>query len=187
MTDRCEERKDQSKEGVETEEGERKKDRGEKGSGRGREAAEGEAHGQVAIGEEEEDRQSQIVASRDVGQRNKGCRERQNQQRERQRDREIESKRIWSDKKDKTNAGKGSREKPEKRSENPSLSLSPRVSHGRSAASFCRILSPLHSLTRANVVVESKSPSPPRSELANTLSLTLPIRCYTDGRPIGFV
>lgn len=56
MTDRCKERKDQSEGRVEAEEGERK-DGGEKESGRGKEMVEGQSHCQVAIGEEEEDRQ----------------------------------------------------------------------------------------------------------------------------------
>lgn len=58
-----------------------------------------------------------------------------------------------------------SKEKPEKKEENLSVSLFPKVGHWQSAPSFCRILSPLYSLSRASVVVESKSPSSSPSEL----------------------
>lgn len=145
MADRCTERKDQSKDGGETQGRQRrvvlKKRVGEeKRDGGGRSSL---------SGSHQWGRGGHTVATVDVGQRNKDCRERQDQYQVGQRDRE---KWVRSEKKGKRNARKGRRQKSEKRSQNPSPSLSPTVGHWRSALPSCRILSLLHSLTRACVL-----------------------------------
>lgn len=112
-------------------------------------------------------------------------RQRHNQRQERLRERE---KWVQSGKKSKTNAEMWSRVKPEKRSENPSLSLSLRVGHWQSATCSCRILSLPSIVSLEPMLLWSLKapPLPTRNPLTRSLSLTLPICCYVDNRPIGF-
>lgn len=134
----------------------------------GEKREEKKAHCQVAIGGEKEE--TEMVGSLDVGHSDKDCKVRQHRQQGGQRDRDSECKEVQ---RDKNHEKKNGRESQKKDKDNPCVSLSPRVNHWQSAPSFCRILSPLYSLTRANVVVASQSPSSPRSQLTYTSSLSL--------------